>query len=384
MYGFSLITIRDLERIEYQGSFPGIQTNWISNWYNTFSKVEDNIIGYSKKPYIITVHEGTRLVAIVPLLKLTRTYFKFFKLDFLEFLGQQWSGLGYDIIKLKSLDDCFTKDLTKWIRNNISYHFLFLKYLPKSTSFKQKYKLYRYAGAPYIKASSFVDYEDFSKNVYSRKFREELRRTYRSISKNELEMTTEVEEINESSLKHIRAIAKSKVVDGKSFLYGNSSKENFHLKVYETFPSKVVFIRFNGKPVAYATEIDFKGKRIGIDASFNRKFRKYGIGIHCIDEVIRNSFKEGAEMVSFGLGLDSYKFRYCNKIEEFFMCFDFKFRLKSLLALPYMYYRLKKTDKMVGEIMDKALANRKKRRNHHKRKANETKIKLENIAINDL
>jgi len=89
-------------------------------------------------------------------------------------------------------------------------------------------------------------------------------------------------------------------------------------------------------------------------------------------------------MVSFGLGLDSYKFRYCNKIEEFFMCFDFKFRLKSLLALPYMYYRLKKTDKMVGEIMDKALANRKKRRNHHKRKANETKIKLENIAINDL
>jgi len=384
MYGFSLITIIDLEQIEYQGMFPGNQAKWISDWYKTFSKVEDNIIGYSKKPYIITVHEGTRLVAIVPLLKLTRSYFGFFKVDFLEFLGQQWSGLGYDIIKLKPLHDSFSHEFTKWIKNNISYHFLFLKYLPGTTSFKQKFKLYRYAGAPYITCSAFADYEDFSKKVYSRKFREELRRTLRSITKSGHEMSTSVEEINESSLKHIRAIAESKIIDGKSFLYGNNQKESFHLKVYENFPSKVIFIRFNGKAVAYATEIDFNGKRIGVDASFNREFRKYGIGIHCIDEVIRNSFKEGAELVSFGLGLDSYKFRYCNKIEEFFMCFDFKFRLKSLLALPYMYYRLKKTDKMVGEILDNAFANRKKRRNNHKRKANETKIKLENIAINDL
>jgi len=89
-------------------------------------------------------------------------------------------------------------------------------------------------------------------------------------------------------------------------------------------------------------------------------------------------------MVSFGLGLDSYKFRYCNKIEEFFMCFDFKFRFKSLLALPYMYYRLNKTDKMVGEILGNAFVNRKKRRNHHKIKTKETKIKLQKIAINDL
>ena len=90
-------------------------------------------------------------------------------------------------------------------------------------------------------------------------------------------------------------------------------------------------------------------KRIGIDAAFDRDYRKYGAGIHCIDALIQHSFSEKKRKISFGMGLDTYKFQFTDQIERYFMCYDYKLRLKSLLALPYFLYRLKKEDQMVTE-----------------------------------
>lgn len=353
MYTFSLITLEDLQKIEYTSDYPGVQTTWITDWYKTFKQQDDNILGANKKAYIVTAYKGNKLVAIVPLMKLTRTYFNFFKLQFLEFLGQQWSGMGYDIIKIKKLDSCFSNDLIVWLKRNISFHFLFLKFLPETTGFATKYFLYRYAGAPFIKPMSFQDYNEFSLQVYSRKFREDLRRTLRKIKKDGYEMTIEHKEIDDESLKIIRRISSSKTNDGKSNLYANNLKEDFHLKMYQSIQSKVVFVKFNGKAVAYGTLIEFNGQRIGVDAAFDRDYRRYGVGIHCVDQVIRSCFKDGIKKLSFGLGMDTYKFQFTNCIEEFFMCYDFKIRLKALLVLPYFKFRIRKTHKEVQAVFDK-------------------------------
>lgn len=168
MYSFSLITLEDLQKIEYSSKFPGTQTSWIADWYHTFKKHNDNHFGLDKKAYIITAYEGNKLVAIVPLMRLTRTYFKYFKLQFLEFLGQQWSGMGHDIIVIGKLEAGFVDALFYWIKRNISYHFLFLKYLPSNSRLKSKFRFYQYAGAPFVQTSSFSDYEKFRLNVYSR------------------------------------------------------------------------------------------------------------------------------------------------------------------------------------------------------------------------
>lgn len=354
MYNFQIISLKNLEEINIAESFPSNQFCWLNNWQKAFENVENNVLGFARKPYIIAAYKEDKLVAIVPLVKLRRTYFKIVKIEFLEFLGQQWSNLGNDILQFEKLDKSFSSDLVSWIRNNLKFHFLFLKYLPKNSAFADKYRLFHYAGAPFVHVEKHENYECFAKEVYTRKFREDLRRTLRKIKKDGFEFEICHEEINEASLNEIKRIAKSKMTDGKSFLYGDAEKTQFHLKMYECFPSHVVFVRFNKQAVAYATSIDWNGERIGIDAAFDREYRKYGAGIHCIDTTIQTSFKDGKQKLSFGLGLDTYKFQFTDQIDQFYMCFDFKYRLKSLLALPYFLYRLKKEDKSVLEKLEKA------------------------------
>lgn len=354
MYRFQIITLEDLKELDYTGSFPSNQFNWIYNWFTIFEKVENNVLGFNKKVFIVACFKNDKMVAIVPLIKLHRTYLKCIKIEFLEFLGQQWSNLGNDIIALEDLSDSFASELRIWTRSNIKYHFLFLKYLPKNSILAKNHKLFNYAGAPYIQVDKHENYEAFAKNVYSRKFREDLRRTLRKIKKDGFEFEICYEEINQASLQEIRRIAKSKMVDGKSFLYGDVEKTQFHLKMYESFPSHVVFVKFNNQAVAYATSIDWKDERIGIDAAFDRDYRKYGAGIHCIDTTIQTSFKDQNKKLSFGLGLDKYKFQFTDQIDQYFMCFDFKYRLKSLMALPYFLYRLKKEDQAVIEKLKSA------------------------------
>ncbi|PCH68704.1 MAG: hypothetical protein COC06_09030 [Bacteroidales bacterium] len=357
MYRFCFISLNDLKVIDHKGDFLSSQFDWIYNWYLVFGKIENNVLGYNKKAYIVAAYKNDKLVAVVPLVKLYRTYFKVVRIEFLEFLGQQWSNLGNDIITLDDLDESFTFELSSWIKANIKFHFLFLKYLPEKSVLASKYKLFHYAGAPYVHVAKYCSYEAFSTEVYTRKFREDLRRTLRRIKKDGFEFEVSFEEINEASLAEIRRIAKSKEIDGKSFLYGDTEKTKFHLKMYECFPSHVLFVKFNKQVVAYATSIDWKGERIGIDASFDRDYRKYGAGIHCIDSTIQHSFTDKKQKLSFGLGLDTYKFQFTDQIDHYFMCFDFKYRLKSLVAMPYFLYRLKKEDKDVMNKLQKLKCN---------------------------
>ncbi|PKQ63109.1 hypothetical protein BZG02_10105 [Labilibaculum filiforme] len=349
MYHFRFITLNDLKEIDYKGDFPSNQFNWIYNWFSIFEKVENNVIGYNKKAYIVASYKEDKLVAVVPLVKLYRTYFKLVKIQFLEFMGQQWSSLGNDILKLDNLEVCFTNELISWIKANIRFHFIFFKYLPKESLLAVKYKLFHYAGAPFVQVDKHSSYEVFAGEVYARKFREDIRRTLRRIKKDGFEFEISRNEINDESLAEIRRIAKTKEIDGKSFLYEDAEKAKFHLKMYECFPSHVVFVKFNQKVIAYGTCIEWNGERIGIDAAFDRAYRKYGAGIHCVDAIIHESFSDKKQKLSFGMGLDTYKFQFTDQVERYFMCYDYKFRLKALLALPYFLYRLKNEDRKVRE-----------------------------------
>ncbi|WP_461630075.1 GNAT family N-acetyltransferase [Labilibaculum euxinus] len=348
MYEFKLISLSELEKIKCCSKFPSCQFKWIVTWFSVFKNVENNVFGYRKKPYIIGAYLEETLIAIIPMMKLSRFFCKI-RFDFLEFLGQQWCSMGNDIIDLGSLDDNFSEELIFWIKKNIHFHFLFLRYLPKTSVLNKKFRMFHYAGAPFIRVSDYHNYEEFSSQVYTGRFQSDLRKKSRKIKKDGFESEISFNTINEESLSEIRRIAKTKKIDGKSFLYADMKKEAFQLQMYQLFPSQVVFLKLNKQAVAYGTYIDWNGERIGIDAAFDRDYRKYGAGIHCIDALIQHSFSEKKQKISFGMGLDSYKFQFTDQIDRYFMCYDYKLHLKSLLALPYFLYRLKKEDQMVAE-----------------------------------
>jgi len=347
MYSFHSISLKELKEIHYKSNFPSTSFEWIFNWFSVFKNVENNVFGYKKKPYIIASYMHDELVAIIPLVKLTRIYYKCLQLEFVEFLGQQWSCVGEDLIVLKELDSSYTEELIHWIKKHIKFHFIFFKYLPKSSVLNKKYKLYHYSGAPIIPVSSYSSYEDFYMHAYAKKFRKKLKRTQRKIEKDGFNLQLSYEEINRNNFEDIKRIAKSKEIDGKSYVYGDPNKEKFHLSLYESFPSHVMFAKFNNTPVAYVANIDVDGVRIGLDCAFDRHYRIYGVGVQCMDCNIQNCFKEHKKKFSFGAGLDDYKFQFTHKVEDYYMSFDFTYRLKSLLALPYFLYRLRREDKHV-------------------------------------
>ncbi|MCY1633406.1 GNAT family N-acetyltransferase [Marinifilum sp. D737] len=382
MYRFETISIEELENFEYNTNCPSCRFEWIYSWYQVFEKVENNIVGFKKKPFIILVYKENKLVAIVPLLKLVRIYFKCIRISFLEFFGQQWSSLGNDILLVGEVDKLLYRELKRWISKNISYDFIFLKYIPKQSELVKSFRLFHYSVAPCLQLNRYKEYQDFNKQVYSKKFREELKRTSRKLARENLEYTIEVKEINKENLKLIKHISKSKEIDGKSFLYANSEKEAFHLSIYQSFPSQMILLKLNDEIVAYSTSIDWQGKRLAIDSSFDRRFRKYGIGIHCVDSFIRNAFDDKMKKLSLGMGHDSYKFRFCDDMDQFFMCFDYKISWKSLLALPYFKYRLIKIDKEVQSKIQKISAVIQKNKQKSRSKE-ELEVKTNNQTSNN-
>ena len=357
MYNFQFISLKELEEIDYHSDFLSCDSNWISNWFSIFKDVENNVLGYKKRPYIISAYCNGKLAAIVPLVKLQRIYCKCLKLTFVEFLDQQWCSMGNDVISLKPLGLDFANELKHWIKKNINYHFIFLKYLPKSSVLNGKYKLYHYAGEPVIPMVEYSGYQNFLMESYAKRFRKQLDRTLRKIDRDGFKFELSAEKINESNFKEIRRLAKSKIVDGKGFVYGDSNKEKFFLKMYKDYSSEVLFVKFNKIAVAYVINIDKNGKRLAIDCAFDRDYKTYGAGIHCMNCNIQNSFKKEQEKFSFGIGLDAYKFQFTRQAEPSYMCFDFKYRLKSLLALPYLMYRVRKTDHEVVNQLKKVHCN---------------------------
>nr|WP_320118827.1 GNAT family N-acetyltransferase [uncultured Marinifilum sp.] len=357
MYTFQFISLSELGQVEYKGEFPSCQYKWIKDWYSVFKNVENNVIGYKKKPYIIAAYANNTLVAIVPLVKLCRVYCRCIHLEFIEFLDQQWSSMGNDIISVKSLQHSFVDELIHWIEKNINYHFIFLKYLPKSTILKEKYKMYHYSGIPFIPISKYQDYQDFRMRGYKKRFRKQLDRTYRKIERDGFSFDLSFEDVNETNFEDIKRISRTKKLDGKGFLYGDSKKEEFYLKLFKHYSSKVVLVKFNNQPVAYVVNIECNGVRIGVDCAFDREYRTYGVGIQCMNGNIKHSFTAKNEQFSFGDGLDPYKFQFTHCAEPLYMCFDFKYSFKSLLALPFLMYLINKKDKEVYNQLQKVDCN---------------------------
>ena len=288
---------------------------WLSNWWKVFEKVEDNIFGYNKELLIICLYEDEKLIAIAPFVKLYRKKMGL-RIYFIEFLGQQRGGTYLDIIGI-NLTKQHIEFIFEWLHKNVKYHLLFLKYIPEDTNNFNKKDLYLYNACPQINLKKSNSYEDYVEKNYSKKLKQNLRTALNRAKKNNQNIEKKIDIIDEYNFKEIVNISKSKLIDNKSWLYGNELSCKFYKLIYEDMNSNVVFIKMNKRNVAYRTNIIFNNTKFCLDASYDRNLRKYDPGILSVDLNIKDSFDKNLDIHCLGPGIGAYKMKFTKDVKIF-------------------------------------------------------------------
>lgn len=298
------------KNIEQETNHTNITSSydWQFTWWSVFKDINNNIIGFDKQLLIICLYENSKLIAIAPFIKLYRRKLGL-KVNFIEFLGQQWGGNYLDIIGYK-LTEKQINNIFEWLKNNIKYDILFLKYITEDSQTFTKDKLNLYSVCPQIKISNYKTFDDYIKKNYSNSLKQNIRTAYNKANKCNDIITTSVETYTDENFQEIIQLSKSKLIDNKKFLYEDNNIRMFMQQIFKTLNSNFVFVNINNKKVAYRANVFFNNAKFCIDASYDRTFRKYELGSISVDANIKDSFNNKIDSHCLGPGLDFYKQKF--------------------------------------------------------------------------
>lgn len=307
---------------------------WVYNWWVVFKNIENNKLGFNKSLFIICAYKGNNLVLVCPLMKLERKKFGF-SISFIEFIGQQWSGIYCDIVSESQYKNKFS-DIQNYLYKTIKYDILYLRYIPESTMHFKKSDLFPFIKCPIINLYDYETFEKYTNSNYSKGHKQNLR-TGRNRAINNKDILEEVvETITEDHFKSIILLSKSKLNDSKSWLYGDKNKLAFYRKLYDQFESNVVLIKINGKKVAYRTNLIFNNTKLCLDASYDRNAPKYELGILSVNKNIEDSFNKHLLIHSLGPGMDSYKFKFTKSVKSLSCLINKGNTIQSLILKPIL------------------------------------------------
>lgn len=328
---------KTLEKIK-DNYIIGSSYNWVTNWWLFFENVNNNKIGYSKSLCVLVAYNHDELIGIMPLMKLHRIFFGV-SFSFIEFIGQQWSGIYIDIIsKDKNIKDVFIK----YLKMNMVYDVLYLRYIPENTEMFSIKELFKFSACPEIDITKYKVQNEYIDDCYSKGLKQNLRTGSNRAIKNRDNLIETIEKIDDINFNTIIELSKSKLIDKKGWLYGDPNYASFYKVIFKVFESNVAFIKVNNIPVAYRANIFFNKMKICLDASFNRNYNKYELGIKSINLNIADSFEKEVEIHSMGPGFDEYKFRFSNKINYLYAYIERGTSYRSFIIKPIFKYFIKK------------------------------------------
>jgi hypothetical protein len=344
---------RDWQFLETKIGHQSITSSydWVENWWRIFKNRNDNNFGINKQLRIILLINNNEIKAIFPLTKLYRK-FAGFRVSFLEFIAQQWGGCSNDLIST-DLNNEEIRFLLNWIKKNISYDFILLKYLSLNTILSPYFKMYLYTACPIIKIAKYKHYDEYKSKNYSKNLKRNLIKSNNRAKRKNIIIERSIEDINPKLLREIKKLSLEKTRDGKISLYNDVDKQKCYNNAYRMFESNVTFVRLNNKHVSYATNIIINNKKYGIDISYDRDYKEYDLGTLTVDRSIKDSFERELEIHSLGPGLDSYKSKFTKEIEKLYMIGSGGNTIKSLILNPLFKYFLKKRDREVQEELHK-------------------------------
>ncbi len=326
---------------------------WQRTWWKHFGNIDNNQYGHDKKLSVLFLYNNeNELRAIAPFCIVKRYLKKIIPYKTIEFIGQQWGATYLDFISNKLLRKEIDY-LFNWLKKNRKYDLIHLRYIPKFTNNfdLDNENITVLSACPEI---NNLDYQYISNN-YSKHLKQNIRTAYNKISKNNISVEKIAAEKNNNKLfLSIKNVSKSKLNDSKHSIYLDKIKENFLKDVYKIMDFNCVQIYFNNNLVSYRVNFIYNRRKFCLDASYNRNYRKYDLGVLSVDYNIEDSCNKDLIYHCMGTGIDSYKLRFTKRVCKIYNVIYKGNTLKSgLIYKKKLSANKKQESRFLNELNDK-------------------------------
>jgi hypothetical protein len=287
--------------------------DWIIQWWETFSSASSKDLGNKKELLIICAFSEYQLVAVAPFIKVERRKLGI-TTKWVEFLGQQWGGIYQDIIKHPNVH-LRIEALVEILRSHTKFDVLFLKQIPASTTRFPRDRLTPYAACPELVLGCYSNFDEFLTSC-SKKLRGNLRQGVSRMKREGFKVDMQAQRVDDATIHAMKYISRSKILDNKRWLWGDPSKENFYRGLFLKFDSFAAMLKINDQPIVYFANLLFKSRAYCIDGAYDRSYPRYELGNLSVHQSIKTSFDLGLKSICMGPGLDEYKLRQANHLEN--------------------------------------------------------------------
>ena len=322
---------------------------WTKTWWDTFRDYE--AFGYDKRLYLIRVLRENKPCAMLALVRYTKTVRKSLGLisyTTLGICGDLWGATFESFIGALSVEEC--QELMDFVRCSISYDQLLFSHIPVTSPLMQVIdNQVLLSACPTISLGDYADYHEYVQNTYSKKLQRNIRARKKHAINDGHELTFQSVSFSDIDFRTLKSLSISKLASGKQSIYLDSTKEQFVRQLLKDHLGNVVVVRCDKEPVAYRLNFFVGKRRYCIDASYNREFNSYGVGIMSLDDSLRDSFELGQTCHCEGTGVDTYKLECIKTVIPIYLLVEPGNTWKGRLMFPIRFRRMKEQEKGVKD-----------------------------------
>ena len=329
---------------------------WQRTWWKNFKEYEKRAFGYNKRLCILFLYSTKdELRAIAPFCVVMRKGMGLIPYKTIEFIAQQWGAIYLDIIS-NTLNNDEYEFIFDWLKNNMKYDVIELKYIPEFTrNFDlSKSNVTILSACPEIRIKNYRDVTHYRQREYSKNLKQNLRTAKNRIKRKKVNCREEIfESINITDLEKVEAVSRSKLIDNKHCIYNDVNKKIFLQEIYINYElsTNIVAIMLDNKLACYRINFLYNQNKYCFDAAYDRTYRYFMVGRLSVDLNILDSFKKGIYIHCMGPGIEPYKMDYSKQISRIYTFLKKGNTLKGIL----LYILIKRHNRRIENTFLKGL-----------------------------
>ena len=321
---------------------------WFSSWWQCHGK--------GKRLLVLTVREGTRVIAIAPLMKVGMAFGLIQKVHFISMMRNANSPLNYaaslSIIATERMDEVVQR-IFEHLQQKHRWHFMKLHPIREGSHFLDA--LERLAAQRSLQFHKWTVFQNACVDTeggweaYNAKLSKGLRKSFRRVERRLHELGEvkygDYRSIDElpNGFDDIDAIEKKSWKWRQGMPISAPRYRGFYRKLAEACGRKgwlhLRTLEVTGNKIAYDFNIDFEGRVESMKASYDHRYEKYSPGTLLLHDVLKQFFRSGVTRINMLWGVFGYKRRVLTHLETHCEIFLFNQGLVAKL-LHFFLFRL--------------------------------------------